>query len=58
MTAEEENRLRKTLELTGLNEKQVSHILSDIRFMVGNIAFRVKNEARVIESETEDAKHN
>lgn len=51
MTAEEENRLRKTLELTGLNEKQVSHILSDIRFMVGNIAFRVKNEARVIESE-------
>lgn len=42
MSAEEENRLREKLELTGLNEKQVSLILRDIRYMVQTIVFRNK----------------
>ena len=42
MSAEEENRLREKLELAGLNEKQVSLILRDIRYMVQTIVFRNK----------------
>ena len=33
MTADEQQRLKRTLELTGLNEMQVDHILNDVRYL-------------------------
>ena len=42
MTADEQHRLKRTLELTGLSEKQIEHILNDVRYLAGQIEYRAK----------------
>ena len=42
MTADEQQRLKRTLELTGLNERQVEHVLNDVRYLAGQIEYRAK----------------
>ena len=43
MTADEQQRLTRTLELTGLSEKQVEHILNDVRYLASQIEYRTRN---------------
>ena len=40
MTADEQHRLKRTLELTGLSEKQIEHILNDVRYLASRIEYR------------------
>ena len=47
MTAEEQTQIRELLELTGLNEKQVTKILSDIGFIVNRVIWRSKQEEQL-----------
>lgn len=44
MKAEEQTQIRELLELTGLNEKQVTRILRDIGFIVDRVVWRSKEE--------------
>ena len=44
MTAEEQTQIRELLELTGLNEKQVTRILRDIGFIVNRVIWRSKEK--------------
>ena len=47
MTAEEQTQIRELLELTGLNEKQVTRILRDIGFIVNRVIWRSKEEEQL-----------
>lgn len=47
MTAQEQTQIRELLELTGLNEKQVTRILRDIGFIVDRVIWRSKQEKEV-----------
>lgn len=44
MNANEYTRLKQTLELTGLNEKQVEHILSQVKYMASSVAYRARQD--------------
>ena len=47
MNAEEQTQIRELLELTGLNEKQVTRILRDVGFIVNRVIWRSKEEKQV-----------
>jgi len=42
MNVDEHTRLKRTLELTGLNDKQVEHILRDVKSIVDTALYRAK----------------
>ena len=42
MTADEQQRLKRTLELTGLSEKQVEYILNEVRYLASQIEYRAR----------------
>lgn len=47
MTAQEQTQIRELLELTGLNEKQVTRILRDIGFIVDRVIWRSEQEEQL-----------
>ena len=47
MNAEEQTQIRELLELTGLNEKQVTRILRDVGLIVNRVIWRSKEEKQV-----------